>query len=149
MKRLIDAYLYRKKDHTIEFLVLKRAKNKIYSGQWRMVGGKLKENESYTQAALREIKEETGSTPVSFWTIPSINTFFEHESNTIHLIPAFAAEIESTVSLQLNNEHTNYEWITIDSVEDFIKWPEQVRLMKMAHDLLISNSILPEWIIKA
>ena len=148
MKRLIDAYLYRKCDNDIEFLVLKRAKNKIYSGQWRMIGGKLQENESYTQAALREIKEETGSTPIFFWTIPSVNSFFEHETNTIHSIPAFAAEVDPKDLLRLDDEHTNYHWISIDDVQNYIKWPEQIRLMTLTHMLLSSDSILPEWIIK-
>ena len=51
MKKLIDAYVYRDSSKDIEFLILQRAKNKIYAGQWRMVGGKVKENEDYAQAA--------------------------------------------------------------------------------------------------
>ena len=33
---------------------------KVYGGQWRMIGGKIKENELAWQAALREFDEETG-----------------------------------------------------------------------------------------
>ena len=58
MKKLIDAYIYREVSNEIEFLILQRAENRIYSGQWRMVGGKVKQNEEYAHAALREIEEE-------------------------------------------------------------------------------------------
>ena len=45
MKRLIDVYVYRMNSGFPEFLLLLRSKNKIYANQWRMVGGKVKENE--------------------------------------------------------------------------------------------------------
>ena len=53
MKKLIDAYIYREVSNEIEFLILQRAENRIYSGQWRMVGGKVNQNEEYAHAALR------------------------------------------------------------------------------------------------
>ena len=92
MKKLIDAYIYRESSKNIEFLILQRAKNKIYAGQWRMVGGKVKENEDYADAALREIQEEIQLTPSFFWVVPSVNTFFEAKTNQILHIPAFAAK---------------------------------------------------------
>ena len=63
MKKLIDAYIYREVSNEIEFLILQRAENRIYAGQWRMVGGKVKQNEEYAHAALREIEEEVQLRP--------------------------------------------------------------------------------------
>ena len=75
MKKLIDAYIYREVSNEIEFLILQRAENRIYAGQWRMVGGKVKQNEEYAHAALREIEEEVQLRPSFFWVVPSVNTF--------------------------------------------------------------------------
>ena len=93
MKKLIDVYPYRLNEGKPEFLIFFRSSKKIYAHQWRMVGGKVKEGEEYWQAALRELIEETSLSPVLFWSIPSINSFYEASSDQIHHIPAFWSRI--------------------------------------------------------
>ncbi len=149
MKKLIDVYIYRVKEKVPEFLLLKRATNKIYANQWRMVGGKVKEGEAYWEAAQRELKEETGLNPVSFWVIPSVNTFYEAKTDQVHQIPAFAAEITPSDILQLDDEHTGFTWIAKEQLDEFLVWPEQKRLICTAHDIIVNNQILPEWIIES
>jgi len=146
-KRLIDLYAYRIVENRPEFLLFKRAKGKIYQGQWRMVGGKVKPNETSWQGALRELKEETGFVPVTFWTIPSVNSFYEHKSDTVHHIPAFAAEIEAGQNPILDDEHTEYEWLSLEQAVRRISWPEQQRLLKLTESIITENEILEDWIV--
>lgn len=147
MKKLIDAYIYREGKQEIEFLILQRAKNKIYAGQWRMVGGKVEREEEYAQAALREMYEEVQLTPSFFWVVPSVNTFFEAKSNKIHHIPAFAAKASSTFTPALDDEHTQYKWIQISEISTYIFWPEQQRLMNLIANLVQNERIVSEWIV--
>ena len=144
MKRLIDVYVYRMNSGVPEFLLLLRSKNKIYANQWRMVGGKVKEGETYWEGALRELKEELGLEPDFFWVIPSVNTFYESSSDQLHQIPAFAAEI-SAQNITLDDEHTHYRWVTVDDIEQMIAWPEQKRLIRLTEQLLRNQQIIPEW----
>ncbi len=147
-KKLIDVYPYRINGKNVEFLILKRSSKKIYPNQWRMVGGKVVEGETYWQAAIRELKEEISEKPSSFWTVPSVNSFYEHKSDTIHQIPAFAAKIEWTDErIELDDEHTGYIWVKADQINEYIHWPEQKRLIRLINDILINQQILPEWII--
>ncbi len=147
-KKLIDVYPYRINGKNVEFLILKRSSKKIYANQWRMVGGKVVEGETYWQAAIRELKEEISEKPSSFWTVPSVNSFYEHKSDTIHQIPAFAAKIEWTDErIELDDEHTGYLWVKADQINEYIHWPEQKRLIRLINDILINQQILPEWII--
>lgn len=147
MKKLIDLYPYRIVDGNPRFLILKRAKGKIYEGQWRMIGGKVIDGEKYWQAALRELKEETGYTPDKFWTIPSVNQFYEASTDTIHTIPAFAAQIPEGQNLKLNEEHTEAKWIRAENIENFILWPEQRRLIQLTNQIIISDQISEDWLI--
>lgn len=144
MKRLIDVYVYCFNSGEPEFLLLLRSKKKIYANQWRMVGGKVNEDESFWQGALRELKEELGVSPHSFWVLPSVNTFYEAKTDQIHQIPAFAAEI-SDQNIQLDDEHTEYRWVNVDEIEELIAWPEQKRLIRLTDQLLRNHQILPEW----
>jgi len=146
-KRLIDLYAYRIVEGRPEFLLFKRAKGKIYQGQWRMVGGKVEPDETSWQGALRELKEETGLVPIMFWTIPSVNTFYEHKSDTVHHIPAFAAEIETDQKPILDDEHTEYEWLSLEQAVRRISWPEQQRLLKLTESIITENEILEDWIV--
>jgi len=146
-KRLIDLYAYRIVEGRPEFLLFKRAKGKIYQGQWRMVGGKVEPDETSWQGALRELKEETGLVPIMFWTIPSVNTFYEHKSDIVHHIPAFAAEIEADQQPILDDEHTEYEWLSLEQAVRRISWPEQQRLLKLTESIITENEILEDWIV--
>lgn len=147
MKKLIDLYPYRLISGKPEFLLFKRSKGKIYQDQWRMVGGKVEPGETYWQAALRELKEETGLTPVTFWTLPSINTFYEHQTDTIHQIPAFGAEIKTGDEPVLDDEHTLSDWFSVDNAIEIIRWPEQKRLLKLIDSILTIDKILDEWLV--
>lgn len=146
-KKLIDLYPYRRNNNEIEFLLLKRADGEKYDGQWRMVGGKVEEEEAYWEAALRELNEETGLNPTKFWTLPSINKFYEWNTDKILLIPAFAAEIKSTDTIQLDKEHSKADWFEIKEATKLIYWPEQRRLLKLLHDIVTSNQILDDWLV--
>jgi dATP pyrophosphohydrolase len=144
-KKLIDLYPYKVVDNEVSFLLFRRAKGKIYEEQWRMVGGKVMPQETYWQAALRELKEETNLVPKIFWTIPSINQFYEYSSDTILSIPAFAAEIHPDETIRLDAEHTEFKWIQSEDASTYIQWPEQIRLIELTNRLITSNKILDDW----
>jgi len=144
-KRLIDLYPYKVEGKKIFYLLFKRASGHIYDGQWRMVGGKVKKDESYWKAALRELSEETSLKPLKMWTIPSTNSFYEHQTDLILHIPAFAAELDDKSPVILNSEHSDYSWFSLDEAIDKIFWPEQRRLLRLTDSLITSNQILKDW----
>lgn len=143
--RLVDVYPYRLQASDVEFLVLKRSSHKIYAGQWRMIGGKIEEEEQAWEAGLRELKEETTLAPRLYWVLPSINHFYNHRNNEIELIPAFAAELDFGSQIKLNEEHSEYQWIGKQEVDKYLPWPEQRRLLKLAHKILSKQQILDNW----
>lgn len=143
--RLIDVYPYRSKAGRHEFLILKRSAHKQYAGQWRMIGGKIEEGETAWKAGLRELKEETAAVPDLYWAMPSLNHFYNHRSDEIELIPAFAARLASHTEIILNEEHTEYKWVESREVDSFVVWPEQRRLITLANTILTSQKILEDW----
>ena len=148
MKRLVDVYPYREKQGEIQFLVLKRSAGVSYADQWRMVGGKVNATETCYAGALRELREETSAVPKLFWSIPSLNQFYEPKTDSIRQIPAFAAKLSANQSVELNHEHSDYKWISKQQVKDTLSWPEQQRLMLLVSSIITSNQILEEWIIE-
>jgi len=149
MKKLVDLYAYRLDTGDPEFLILKRASGKIYAGQWRMIGGKVKQGETHWEAALRELQEETGTSPAEFWAVPTINHFYEQDEDQIHLIPVFGAKLKTGSVLKLNDEHTSHKWVPASQINKYVKWPEQKRIIHLIHSILTHSDqkILPEWYI--
>ena len=145
MNRLIDLYPYRWSGDDPEFLVAKRAPGQRYQHQWRMIAGTVKDAETAWEAALRELGEETGVQPVRFWTVPSLNHFYEPETDAVYLIPVFAAQLPAETEIILNQEHVESRWIQINHIQRYIYWPEQQRLMKLIHRILSSDAILEDW----
>lgn len=144
---LVDVYPYRYVSGQYEFLILKRSPDKQYAEQWRMVGGKIQENEAAWEAGLRELKEETSVVPGLFWTIPSVNSFYSSKNDKIEMIPAFAALVPKEARIILNEEHTEYLWIESGETDNFIHWPEQQRLISLTNSIL-NSEILDDWIIQ-
>ena len=145
MPELIDLYPYRLNDVLPQFFIAERSSDKRYAGQWRMVGGKVQAGEKAWQAALRELNEELDAEPARFWSPPTLNQFYEPSSDNIYHIPVFAAEIDDSAQIQLDDEHTRYKWITIDQAERYIYWPEQLRIMRLIHKILTSKAIIEDW----
>lgn len=131
VSRLVDVYPYRRSGPSHEFLLLRRSPGVVYAGDWRMVGGKIRQGEAAWQAARRELEEETGCRPVLMWTVPSVNVFYEWQTDTVRVIPAFAAEIDSDPVL--NHEHDAYQWLDCDEACARLQWPEQRRLLGIVH----------------
>lgn len=149
-KRLVDVYPYTIfKHNNTRFLLLKRSSKKVYSHQWRMIGGKVKQGEAYWQAAYREFVEEIGLYPQIFWNIPSINQFYEYQSDTIYTIPTFAAQIDVRESdhINLDAEHDAYMWCSLNEVNRKVLWPEQRRLINLVDRIVSNNELLDDWII--
>ncbi|HJM95333.1 MAG TPA: NUDIX domain-containing protein, partial [Candidatus Marinimicrobia bacterium] len=61
--RVIDAYVFRRTEEGLRFLLLKRAQTKKYEHFWQGVAGKIEKDETAWEAAIRELKEETGFAP--------------------------------------------------------------------------------------
>lgn len=125
VSNLIETHIFCKKKNGIEFLLLKRGKKEIYGGLWQMVTGKIRKGEKAYNAALREIKEETGLKPKRFWVTPNVNPFYSHENNYISLIPVFAAEVPENSKVTLCKEHTNYKWLKPEDAKKMLAWPGQ------------------------
>ncbi len=142
--RVIDIYPYRFFAGNLQFLLLRRAPDVEYAGQWRMLVGKIEEAEKAWQTALREVREETGQDPKRLWTLPSVNHFYEWEYDRINLIPAFAAELDRDPTL--NHEHDDFAWLAPEVAAVRMDWPEQQRLLQLATRLL-QTGIPPELVV--
>jgi dATP pyrophosphohydrolase len=144
-RKVIDVYPYLLTESGIKFLLLQRNASKVYAGQWRMIGGKIMENEKAWEAALRELKEETQMNPRTFWTVPTVNQFYEPQSDSIYVIPVFAAELDPNANIVLDSEHDAFGFFSLNELKALQLWPEHYRIIGLIESLLAESNIKSEW----
>jgi dihydroneopterin triphosphate diphosphatase len=125
-----------------EFLLLRRASHKIYAGSWRMVGGKLDAGETAWQACLREIAEETQLPVQRLLSVPYVNRFYEWQHDRINDIPVFVAVTRAGAAPVLDDEHSDFAWLSIEAALERLPWPGQRDGLRCAAELLQDGELL-------
>ena len=147
ISNMIEAHIFRETENGVQFLLLKRSEGQPYPGLWQMVTGKIKPGEKAYQTALREIKEETGLTPVQLWVAPTVNSFYEptRQNNTVGqedeyicLLPVFAARVE-TDEIILSREHTEYKWVDKITAQKLLAWEGQRKAVQIIEDYFLNE----------
>ena len=122
--RVVDAYVFKKTKSSLKYLLLKRAEEKIYGGLWQCVTGKIEADESAWKTAVRELKEETGLTPLNMFVADHVSKFYEADKDRMNFIPVFGIEVESD-EVKLSDEHSTFMWADFDLAFKKLVWRGQ------------------------
>jgi len=142
--RVVDCYIYRHTTDGIRFLLMKRNLNKIYEHLWQGVAGKIEKGETASEAAVRELKEETGLSPVNIFVADHVSRFYEVHGDRINLVPVFGIEVDSE-NVILSEEHISYKWADIDEALNTLVWNGQKKGIQTVHDMVINNDDRMIW----
>ncbi len=100
--------LFRKEDSKTLFLLLHYP-----SGHWDFIKGKMEKGESTHETAIRETKEETGITDITFlenfeeW----IKYDFQYQGELVHKKVVFFLAETKTKEVMISHEHLDYTWM--------------------------------------
>ena len=142
--RVIDSYVYRITSTGLLFLVLKRAKTKMYEHIWQGVAGKIEDGETSWEAATRELKEETGLAPLKMFVADHVSKFYETNGDRINLVPVFGIEVDSE-RVKISQEHCDHKWVDLNGALDLLVWHGQKEAIQVVHDMVISNDDRMRW----
>lgn len=131
--KIIEAVMVFIFDENKNILLLKRIDN----GQWEPVKGGIDFGESWSEAALREIKEETGLTLVfdlKFFNIVDDELDTAKAKKTKirgHVGYCFVSEVSPEIDLAQEEEleHNDYRWISISDIESELIYPPLAKKM--------------------
>lgn len=130
---VVSVYVFRLTPQGPHYLALRRRKEiDRLGGTWQAIHGGIEAGETATQAAARELWEETGLKPVSFWSLNLVETFFVYQEDAVVFAPCFGAEVDGEV--QLGSEHDQHEWMTLEEIKKRLIWPNQRIAVQTLHD---------------
>ena len=142
--RVIDAYVFRQTHDGLRFLLLKRAKTKMYEHLWQGVAGKIEGNENAWEAAIRELKEETGFRPVRMFVADHVSRFYETHGDRVNLVPVFGIEVDDA-NVTLSKEHCEFRWVDFDTAYSTLVWSGQKDGISAVFNMLNSDDDRIKW----
>jgi dATP pyrophosphohydrolase len=130
----ISTYVFSFAQGDIRFVTLRRNPSLRLGGTWQAVHGVIEEGEKAFEAAARETLEETGLWPERFFRLEYVEQFYDHETDGIHMIPVFAAFAEGLPAVRVSQEHTAYEWCSLEETVGRFVWPSQKEAVRLIAD---------------
>ena len=129
----IDVYLVDKRAEGWRVLTLQRALTTRCPGAWETVHGRIEAGEEPEDAALREVKEETGLSVQRLYNV-TVQPFYLHTLHTVELAVVFAAFVDANAPITLGDEHSRFEWLDAPAAGERFFWPrERAALQEVLH----------------
>jgi 8-oxo-dGTP pyrophosphatase MutT (NUDIX family) len=129
----IDVYVVRPLADGWRVLVLQRSLDTRCPTAWETVHGHIEPGEEPQQAAIRELREETGLSATRLYNV-TVQPFYLHVTNTVQLAVVFAAFVGEPGTVSLGPEHSRAEWLSVEDALDRFAWPrEREALREIVH----------------
>ena len=129
---VVDVYVIRADARPWRVLVLQRALDTRCPSAWETVHGRIEEGERPEEAAVREVREETGLGIRRLYNV-TCQPFYLHQSGTVQVAVVFAAFVDEPATVAIGAEHQRAEWLLVPEALDRFAWPRERDAM---HDIV-------------
>lgn len=138
----VDVYVLREGVAGLEALVLRRSAAGRCPGAWEVVHGSIEAGEAPREAAVRELREETGLVPARLYNLSRVESFYRHATDEVGFIPVFAAFVDGA-AVTLSHEHDRAEWLPVPAAQGRLAWPRERRALEDIQVLLARGNAGP------
>jgi type II secretory ATPase GspE/PulE/Tfp pilus assembly ATPase PilB-like protein/8-oxo-dGTP pyrophosphatase MutT (NUDIX family) len=118
----VDVYVIRPLPGGWKALLLRRATGTRCPGSWEAVHGRIDPGERPEQAAVREVREETGLEIARLFNV-SVQPFYMQSLGVVTAAVVFAAFVDEPAAVRTSEEHEAFEWLAPDDAERRFVWP--------------------------
>jgi len=127
--------LFRNDSDKNEFLLLNYPQ-----GHWDFVKGKIEQNETSHETALRETKEETGITNIEFVDgfEESVEYDFRFKKENIHKKVIFFLAKTNEKKISLSHEHNDFVWLEYDDALKKTTFRNAKNVLSKANEFLLN-----------
>ncbi len=137
---LIQCYVVRPAGRSHEFLQLHRRPGQLMGGTWQPIHGRIEPGETAWQAAVRELKEETGLEPVELYSVEAVQTYYMQQDDAVWFAVPFCAYVRPNAPVVLDEEHDQYRWIGRDRAAEEFFWSGDRRAVAEICITLLDNA---------
>ncbi|HEX6315180.1 MAG TPA: NUDIX domain-containing protein [Gemmatimonadaceae bacterium] len=128
---VVDVFVVRHDAHNgLSVLTLRRAVGTRCTGAWEIVHGRLESGERPEDAALREVREETGLVVERLYNL-TCQPFYLHRWAAVQMAVVFVAFVGAG-EVTLGVEHDRAEWLAPDEAMAQLSWPRSISALRDA-----------------
>lgn len=139
---VVDAFVFRHSRDGLSVLVLRRGAGTRCTGAWEVVHGRVEPDERPEEAALREVREETGLTVERLYNL-TCQPFYLHRLSAVQIAVVFVAFVSPSAEVQLGPEHDIGEWLAPDEAMARLSWPRSISALRDAVQMLHTGDAGP------
>ena len=132
---VVDVYVIRPYRDDWLVLALQRATTTRCPGSWETVHGRMEPAERPEEAALREVREETGLSVDRLYSI-TCQPFYLHTVGVVQMAVVFAAFVREPGTVSLGDEHQAHEWLSVEAAALRFTWPREREALQHIRILL-------------
>src|SRR5919197_6517642 len=143
---LVDVGLFRVTGGRAEVMMLHRSAHRVLPGLWQGVSGLLEPHESITDAALREVHEETGLDTAgieAFFHLDYVAEFLWEPLDSLMTSIYFAIRTAPGWEPRLSHEHDAYDWLPLDDAIRRAVWPGYREALIRLRDSVLDEERAP------
>ena len=128
---VVDVFVFRHQAAGLSVLVLRRAAGTRCTGAWEVVHGRIEPDERPEQAAVRELREETGLQVQKLYNL-TCQPFYLHRLSAVQMAVVFVAFVAASDDVSLGAEHDRAEWLSPDEATARLSWPRSISALRDA-----------------
>ena len=120
-------------------LLLRRAQG-AFAGAWTFVMGGIEDGERATDAARRELIEETGLAAAELFTAGELDAFYDPVRDRIVHVPFFVAHLHpGNVALE-TDVHDEHRWVTFARAAELLEFASHRRVLDEIHREFVART---------
>lgn len=107
------------------------------SGHWDFVKGNIEKGETFKETVVREAREETGITDITFVDgfEDKVEYHYQRDGKVIHKEVVFFLASTRTDNVKLSHEHQDFVWLSFDDALKKLTYKTAKKLFKKVKEL--------------
>ena len=137
---LVECWVFRVSPSAgVEILLIRRATHRIFPGLWQCVTGGIEPGERVPEAALREVREETGLAGAdieAFYDLDQVAPFYDEGADSVVVSAILAVRVRPDAVAAVSWEHDDMRWLPASEVPAAVVWPSYAETVRRVAEVL-------------
>jgi len=138
----VDVFVIAPRSAGWRVLALQRGTDTRCPGAWEPVHGHIEPGEEPEDAAIREVREESGLVVDRLYNA-CVQPFYLHKTHTLQLAIVFAAFVDEPGAVVIGPEHQRAEWLSVEDALLRFNFPAERQSLRTIVELLSTGNAGP------